>query len=49
MGESQVSYRRASTYSYPPEFNNLKDAENHAKRLYAELLSRLDDSENEEE
>jgi hypothetical protein len=41
-----VGIRRPSTYSYPPKFNKLEDAENYSKRLYAELLEN--DSRGEE-
>jgi hypothetical protein len=41
-----VGIRRPSTYSYPPKFNKLEDADNWAKRLYAELLEN--DSRGEE-
>jgi hypothetical protein len=41
-----MGIRRPSTYSYPPKFNKLEDAENYSKRLYAELLEN--DSRGEE-
>jgi hypothetical protein len=41
-----MGIRRPSTYSYPPKFTKLEDAENYVKRLYAELLEN--DSRGEE-